>query len=72
MSKNHIMTWFKAAIIRAIRTMAQTALGMITVGSAFSSMNWLYILSVSGVSAVYSILTSLAGLPEVEEEETDD
>lgn len=72
MSKKHIMTWLKAAIIRAIRTMAQTALGMITVGSAFSSMNWLYILSVSGVSAVYSILTSLAGLPEVKEEETDD
>ena len=55
-----------AAAIRAARTFAQAAIGMITVGSAFSDVNWLMVLSVSGVSAVLSILTSIAtGLPEV-------
>lgn len=59
--------WFKAAIIRAVRTFAQTALSMVTIGQAFAEINWLSVLSVSGVAAVLSILTSLAGLPEVGE-----
>lgn len=59
--------WFKAALIRAIRTFAQTAVSMIAVGAAFSEIDWLRVLSVSGVAFVLSILTSLAtGLPEVE------
>lgn len=57
--------WIKAAIIRAVRTFAQTALSMVTIGQAFAEINWLSVLSVSGVAAVLSILTSLAGLPEV-------
>lgn len=60
--------WFKAAAIRAIRTWAQTALGMITVGATLAEIDWSYILSVATVSAIYSILTSIAGLPEVQEE----
>jgi len=56
-----------AALIRAIRTFAQTAVSMIAVGAAFSEIQWLRVLSVSGVAFVLSILTSLAtGLPEVE------
>ena len=61
-------TWFKAAAIRAIRTWAQTALGMITVGATLAEIDWSYILSVATVSAIYSLLTSIAGLPEVTEE----
>ena len=57
-----------AALIRAVRTFAQTAVSMIAVGAAFSEIDWLRVLSVSGVAFVLSMLTSLAtGLPEVEE-----
>ena len=55
-----------AALIRAVRTFAQTFASMIAVGAAFSEVEWLRALSVSGVAFVLSILTSLAtGLPEV-------
>ena len=59
--------WAKAAGVRAIRTFAQVAGSMITVGTAVSELNWGYIASVAVVAAVYSILTSVAGLPEVDE-----
>ena len=62
--------WLVAALIRAIRTFAQTFASMIVVGAAFSEIDWLRALSVSGVAFVLSILTSLAGLPEVPEIET--
>ena len=66
MTKYNWKEFMIAASIRAARTFAQAAIGMITVGSAFSDVNWLMVLSVSGVSAVLSILTSIAtGLPEV-------
>ena len=56
-----------AALIRAVRTFAQTFISMIAVGAAFSEIDWLRVLSVSGVAFVLSIMTSLAtGLPEVE------
>lgn len=60
--------WFKAAGVRAIKTFAQTALSMLTVGAAFSEVNWVQVFSIAGVAAVYSLLTSLAGLPEVQDE----
>ena len=58
--------WAIAALIRAIKTFAQTFVSMIAVGAAFSEIDWLRALSVSGVAFVLSMLTSLAGLPEVE------
>ena len=58
--------WLKAALVRALKTFAQTFTSMIAVGAAFSEVDWLRALSVSGVAFVLSILTSLAGLPEVE------
>ena len=58
--------WALAALIRAIRTFAQTFAAMIAVGAAFSEIDWLRALSVSGVSFVLSMLTSLGGLPEVD------
>lgn len=57
--------WAKAAGVRAVKTMAQTAVGMLTVGAAASEIDWLNILSVSAVAGVVSILTSLTGIPEV-------
>lgn len=66
MTKDNWKEFLIAALIRALRTFAQAAIGMIAVGSAFADVNWLQVLSVSGVSAVLSILTSIAtGLPEV-------
>lgn len=59
--------WAKAAGIRALKTFAQTFASMIAVGAAVSEVDWLRALSVSGVAFVLSIMTSLAGLPEVEE-----
>ena len=58
--------WAIAALIRAVKTFAQTFVSMIAVGAAFSEIDWLRALSVSGVAFVLSMLTSLAGLPEVE------
>lgn len=65
--KNNTSKWIKSALIRAIKTFAQTAISMLTVGQAFIDVNWMNVLSVSGVAAIISLLTSIAGLPEVEE-----
>lgn len=64
--------WALAAIMRAVRTFAQTAVSMITVGQAFIDVNWVNVLSVSGVACILSILTSLAGLPEVEDKKEEE
>lgn len=62
--------WFKAAGIRAIKTMAQTAVGVIGSSVVISDINWLVVVSASVVAGVTSILTSIAtGLPEVEKGE---
>lgn len=58
--------WMKAAGIRAIKTIAQTALGLLTVGAAISEVEWVHVASVALVAGVYSLLTSLAGLPELD------
>ena len=64
--------WALAALIRAIRTFAQTFVGFIAVGAALEEVQWLRALSVSGAAFVLSILTSLAtGLPEVNKEPID-
>ena len=60
--------WILAALIRAVRTFAQTFVGFIAVGAALEEVQWLRALSVSGVAFVLSILTSLGGLPEVQKE----
>ena len=58
--------WLKAASVRALKTFAQTAVSMLTVGQAFVDVGWVNVISVSSVAAIISILTSVAGLPEVE------
>lgn len=68
MKKDEWKEWAKFAAVRAAKTMAQTAIamGMITVGAALSEVNWIYVGSVSLTAGILSILTSIAGLPEVE------
>ena len=68
-NKEYWLKWIKAAGIRALKTFAQTAVGMITVGLAIQDIDWLMIGSVSAVAAIASMLTSIAGIPEVEKPE---
>lgn len=60
-------TWWKAAIIRAVRTFAQTAVATIGTTALMEDVNWLVVGSASLLAAILSILTSIAGLPEVDE-----
>lgn len=59
--------WFKAAGIRALKTIAQTAIATIGTSAVMSEVNWLIVGSASLLAGILSILTSIAGLPEVEE-----
>jgi hypothetical protein len=58
--------WIKAAAIRAVKTAAQSAIGVLGASALLTDIDWLVVLSASGFAAVLSVLTSLAGLPEVE------
>lgn len=58
--------WTKAAAVRAIKTVAQTAVGVIGASTVVSSVNWKVVVSSAVLAGVVSILTSVAGLPEVE------
>lgn len=60
--------WLKAAAIRAAKTMAQTAVATIGTTALITEVNWLVVLSASALAGVLSLLTSLAGLPEVDME----
>lgn len=64
--------WAVAALIRAIRTFAQTFVSMIAVGAAFSEIDWIRTVSCSGVAFILSMATSLTGLPEVEKKPPDE
>lgn len=59
--------WLKASLIRAIRTVAQTAIAMIGTSIVLQDVNWIAVASASALAGVLSVLTSLAGLPEVKE-----
>ncbi len=62
------MKWFKAAAIRAVKTMAQTAVAVIGTAAVVSAVDWKMAVSASVVAGVVSLLTSVAGIPEVGEE----
>lgn len=63
---NEYKAWAAAAITRAVKTAAQTAVSLIGTGAVgFTDLDWVQIASVAGVAAVVSLLTSVAGLPEV-------
>ena len=60
--------WLKAAGIRAIRTLAQSAIAAIGTAVMMQEVNWLAVASVAGLSAIMSLLMSIKGLPEIKEE----
>ena len=59
--------WIRAALIRAVKTICQTAVAMIGTSVVLADVNWVMVASASALSGVLSILTSIAGLPEVKE-----
>ena len=59
--------WLKAAGIRAIRTFAQALIPLIPVGIAINAINWVDVLMIAAEAAVLSMITSLSGLPELED-----
>lgn len=59
--------WFKAAFVRAIKTVAQTAIATIGASTAMGEVNWVMVGSASLLAGIVSILTSIAGIPEVPE-----
>ena len=61
--------WAKAAGIRAIKTMAQTAVALIPAAVSISQVDWKMVVGTAALAGVVSLLTSVAGIPEVEESE---
>lgn len=60
--------WFKCAGVRAIKTFAQTMIALIPAGVMISEVDWIVVLSTSVLAGLLSLLTSVAGLPELEKE----
>jgi hypothetical protein len=65
--RNYWKNWLKAAGIRAVKTVAQTAVATIGTSAVLGDVNWIMVASASGLAGILSLLTSIAGIPEVEE-----
>ena len=67
MTKEYAKKWIKAAAVRAVKTVAQAAIAAIGSSAALGDVNWPLVASTSALSGILSLLTSVAGLPEVKE-----
>lgn len=65
--KTNFTLWLKAAAVRALKTLAQTAVATIGTTAVLSEVDWVLVASASALAAILSLLTSIAGLPEVKE-----
>lgn len=59
--------WFKNTVIKAVKTMAETAAGLLTVGAVMSDVNWVVVGSASLLAGIYTILMNVASIPESED-----
>lgn len=66
--KEKLLKWLKSALVRAIKTVAQTMVAIIGTSAMITEVNWTMVLSASLLAGLLSILTSIGGLPEVKEE----
>ena len=64
---NNTKEWIRAAAIRAVKTMAQTAIATIGTSAVIADIDWKLVVSASAVAGILSVLTSIAGLPEVDD-----
>ncbi len=69
MKKRNWREWFEKAGIRAVKTVAQAAIAGIGTAAAMGQVDWLYVLSASALAGVLSMLTSVAGLPELHQDQ---
>lgn len=66
--KENFKNWLKAALVRAVKTLAQTAVATIGTTAVLSEVDWVLVASSAALAAILSLLTSIAGLPEVKAE----
>ncbi len=67
MNRDYLLKWGKAAGVRAVKTMAQTAIATIGTTMVMSEINWVLVGSTAAAAGILSVLTSIAGLPELTE-----
>lgn len=68
MTKEKVVKWLKAASVRALKTVAQTALATISTSAVLGDVEWVLVGSASALAGIASLLTSIAGLPEIKED----
>ena len=68
MNKEKILSWLKAAGIRALKTVAQTAMAIIGTSALLNEVDWAVVASAAAMAGILSLLTSTAGLPELKEQ----